>query len=210
VATIDWFVAAKRPRAAVALERLPMRSDRVHLVSAGLPALARDLFTHSGLEIIARARHADYVHQELSRQGADGGNPSLVEWERLPESLKDSNRRFAQSVGSAVGELGGALRPLTAAPTGADLDLPADRLEELAQREHERWVRDLQRDGWRTTDGAKDPHGKRHPLLVPWESLSEHEREKDRDSVRGLPRMLSLVGYELVMPEQESRRQPVE
>jgi hypothetical protein len=45
-----------------------------------------------------------------------------------------------------------------------------------------------------------------HPDLVPWEELSESDRDKDRDVFRGLPGMLALVGYELVLPP--ARRNP--
>jgi hypothetical protein len=96
---------------------------------------------------------------------------------------------------------------LTTAPARADLDLPPELLEELARGEHGRWARDLKSKGWRYTEGSKDATGKRHPLLVPWEELPEPEREKDRDAVRGLPRMLSMVGYELVLPEERPHGQ---
>jgi hypothetical protein len=73
-------------------------------------------------------------------------------------------------------------------------------IEELARQEHDRWVADLRRDGWRPTTGPKDPGRKLHPLLVGWEELDEAEREKDRDAARLIPRMLAQAGYELYRP----------
>jgi hypothetical protein len=55
-------------------------------------------------------------------------------------------------------------------------------------------VADLERDGWRRTDGPKDPASLRHPLLVPWEELPESERDKDREPVREIPEMLARAG----------------
>ena len=53
------------------------------------------------------------------------------------------------------------------------------------------------RDGWKPTNGAKDPDRKLHPTLVPWDELPEAEKEKDRDAIRGLPAMLARAGFEL-------------
>ena len=130
-------------------------------------------------------------------------NPSLVPWDQLPGSLKESNRRFAESVGAQVAQLGWVLRPLSRAVPSDRGTVPPEVLERLSRAEHDRWMEALQRDGWQLTTGAKDPHRRLHPLLVPWEELPEEEREKDRDVIRGLPRMLALVGYELVVPDRE-------
>ena len=37
-----------------------------------------------------------------------------------------------------------------------------------------------------------------HPSLVPWEALSESEKEKDRDTVRNIPELLELAGFGVV------------
>lgn len=174
--------------------------QRITVVNAQAAALARDLFDHATFEIIARAKHEDYVRREHERGITPAQNESMRPWEDLPDSLKDSNRRFAEAVGPMIGTLGGVIRPLTQAPVLHDLDLPASLLERLAQDEHQRWVREREQDGWKPTRGAKDPAKKLHPLLIPWDDLPEKEKEKDRDVFRALPRMLSLVGYELVMP----------
>jgi hypothetical protein len=69
-------------------------------------------------------------------------------------------------------------------------------IEELARGEHERWSSDLRREGWKRGK-TNDPERRLHPSLVPWEELGEDERDKDREPVRALPRMLALVGFEL-------------
>ena len=75
-----------------------------------------------------------------------------------------------------------------------------ERMETLARQEHDRWMNDLVRDGWTYSSGAKDPERKTHPLLVGWDDLDEPEREKDRDAIRAIPRMLARVGYALDVP----------
>ena len=51
---------------------------------------------------MAMARHEDYCAAERLRGITSRDNPSLVSWDDLPESLKDSNRRFAVAVGSVL------------------------------------------------------------------------------------------------------------
>ncbi len=121
----------------------------------------------------------------------------MVEWEELPASLRVSNRFFAQSVGGKLVQLGVGLTSLRSAAPPHGLPLDAEELDELAQAEHDRWMRDQIADGWRLTAGPKDPDRKLHPLLVPWEELDQVSREKDRDSIRALPMMLARIGYQI-------------
>jgi hypothetical protein len=197
------LVAVARTGSTDSLRDAGLTPASLRIVSTGTEALASELIESSAIEILARAKHEDYVRRGLERGESPGTNPSLVGWEKLPSALKASNRRFAEMVGAHVTALGATLRPLAHAPAENLLqgDLP---LEDLARAEHDRWVASLQREGWRPTTGVKDAEAKLHPLLVPWEELSERDREKDRDVFRGLPRMLALVGYELVLPPVRS------
>ncbi|MCW3024815.1 MAG: hypothetical protein JWM29_247 [Solirubrobacterales bacterium] len=195
------LVAVSHMRSAEALRDAGLAPPQLGVVSTGLDRLTGEMLERSDIEIIARARHEDYVRRELSRGGTSHSNPSLVDWEHLPDALRESNRRFAESLGALIGALGAEIRPLTHAPAGG-LALDEPLLGNLTRAEHERWVSALEGDGWRLTTGEKDPVAKLHPLLKSWEELSDAERAKDRDVLRGLPLMLALVGYELVLPRQ--------
>ena len=199
------FAAVRHHDAGVVLKSVG-KVSRVEPVRTSEQVDVVRLLDVTGPELIARARHEHYRNQEIARGGLVEDNPSLVPWESLPESLKESNRRFAESVAGLVDELGGSLVPLRhqVSPDGLG-QVPGDLLEVLAEREHERWMNDLLRDGWTYAPGAKDPVRKTHPLLVPWADLAEAEREKDRDSIRGLPLMLAGVGYRLVLPGSQPR-----
>jgi hypothetical protein len=74
----------------------------------------------------------------------------------------------------------------------------------LARREHERWWRERESDGW-TFAPQKDISAKRSPYLVPWEDLSEEIRDKDRDIVRGIPAFLARAGFRVVRLPEEAR-----
>lgn len=192
-------VAIARALAGTQLDRVD-----IELVAAREAALGSDLFATSGVEIIARAKHDDYVARERQRGAATAANPSMVDWNRLPESLRISNRRFAESVASKLAAVGATLVPLDASAITSDLHLGEELLEQLAIGEHDRWVRDLRADGWDHTEEAKDPERKLHRLLVPWSELSEAEREKDRDGFRALPALLARAGYQLRLEKDAS------
>ena len=175
--------------------------DRLQLISAKLDALGTELIDRSAIELMARARHEQYVLGEQARGVTATENPSLVSWDDLPESLRESNRSFARAAGLVLGAMGAVLEPARGAAR-AEINLPEPVIEQLAEREHERWMSSLVETGWKATTGPKDPARKLHPLLVPWEELTEAERAKDRDSVHALPRMLARTGYTIVLPEE--------
>jgi RyR domain-containing protein len=74
-----------------------------------------------------------------------------------------------------------------------EINITDAQLEDLARREHERWMTSRRRDGW-TYANRRDNARKQHPLLIPWEELSEPEKEKDRDTIRNLPRLVERAG----------------
>jgi hypothetical protein len=161
-------------------------------------ALSPEAITSGTTEVLARAKHAQYVRDERARGRTPEENPSMVAWHELEESLRQSNRRFAEGVGAKLREAGLAVVPAPLIdPASVEAVLPDAQVEELAIAEHDRWCADLVADGWRHGPGPKDPERKLHPSLVPWEELSEEEREKDREPVRALPEMLAHVGFEL-------------
>ena len=61
--------------------------------------------------------------------------------------------------------------------------------------EHLRFCGERLLAGWRYAPGPKDPVHKTSPTLVPWEDISEVEREKDREQVRAIPQVLAEAGW---------------
>lgn len=197
---LSVFVCSTLPRGRAVLD-LKGVTDKIHLVPAGSAFREPEsFFAHSWIDLMAVARHEDYCATERLRGITSRENPSLVGWDELPDSLKDSNRRFAVAVGSVLGELGAGLVPLSQPLDPSAMPVSRDRLEVLARQEHDRWMNDLLRDGWTYSSGAKDPQRKTHALLVGWDELDEPEREKDRDAIRAIPRMLARIGYAVDVP----------
>jgi hypothetical protein len=157
-----------------------------------------DLLLGGTNEILARAIHEEYL-EEQRRQGATAAtNPSMVPWEQLSASLKESNRDQAAHIGTKLAVIGRGIAPLTDWDADKKTAFTAHQVEALSEMEHQRWVEQRRRDGW--TSGAKDIEAKKTPYLVSWDSLSEEVKEWDREAVRGIPAFLARAGYQIVPP----------
>ncbi len=148
-------------------------------------------------EVLARGLHGVYRRQQEALGHTAATNPSLIGWEELPEALRESNRAEADGIFRHLASLGYTLIPL-ADWNAAFFRFPEAELERLAQVEHERWVSDLRRRGFRPTDGPKDVAARLHPALRPWADLPDAERIKTRDNVRELPATLARAGFQVV------------
>lgn len=147
-------------------------------------------------EVLARAMHEHYVRRQRGKGELPEENPSLVAWDDLDESLKESSRRFAEGIGEKLEAAGCALVAASPGEGHPSFQFSDEQVESLARLEHDRWASDLERDGWQWGP-AKDAAGKEHPLLVPWSKLSEEERDKDRAAVRRVPAMLLQAGFRI-------------
>ena len=145
-------------------------------------------------EILARAIHEEYVRQQSESGETPQTNPSMVPWDTLPESLRESNRRQADHISVKLKAVGCGIAPLT--DWDAEfMQFTPDEIELMARMEHERFVEERLRGGWRI--GPKDLAKKASPHLVPWEQLPEEIKELDRNPVRGLPRFLARAGLQI-------------
>lgn len=74
--------------------------------------------------------------------------------------------------------------------SGRAEELSPEELELLAELEHIRWCRYHYLNNWRfgrpENGKAKDPVRRLHAMLIPYEELSEGEKEKDRENIRVL------------------------
>lgn len=77
--------------------------------------------------------------------------------------------------------------------------LPADLMalaEELARNTHEVWAEGRMKDGW-TYGPERDDVAKKHPGLVPYEALSESEKDYDRRTSQETLRLIVSLGYSI-------------
>ena len=121
--------------------------------------------------------------------------PTLVPYARLPEFLKDANRLNVRDIPAKLDSAGYIMIP--ARSNEPPFNFPEGFLEQLAEVEHVRWMQGLLNDGWTYAPETDEAH-KHHPCLVSWKDLSEEEKDKDREMVRGIPDILACAGYAIV------------
>lgn len=142
------------------------------------------------LERLARRAHEEYLASVPARV-----EPSHEPWERLEESLKDSNRdQVRRSI--EVLRLGGfVVRART--PESKVREFSTEEIEVLAEAEHGRWVLERLESGWQPGP-VKDVAQKRSPHLVPWNQLADQVKEWDRRAVRNLGRRLAEADLTII------------
>jgi hypothetical protein len=144
---------------------------------------------------IARVIHERYRRARYLEGAEPEANPAMAAWEELPEQLRESNREQARDIGRKLGEIRCVLIPRV----GQDLDgvLAEAEIDRLAEMEHGRWRDDRQSSGWRYASN-RDPVRKLHPGMRSWNELPEWLRQRNYETVRELPAILSDAGFQIV------------
>lgn len=158
---------------------------------ACVPSNIRDDFT----EQLARSIHNVYVAMEAANGKTTDTNPSMVPWERLPEGLRQSNIAQAADIGDKVEAIGAIIVPESS--DAPEFHFTDGEVERLAEQEHDRWMRDKLSQGW-TYGEPRDDERRIHPDLQPWASLSEADKDKDRNAIRTLPATLHDAGFQIL------------
>ncbi|GHF55869.1 hypothetical protein FHX82_002322 [Amycolatopsis bartoniae] len=168
------------------------QEDRLRFV--GVLDMASVYLSERITDSLARAVHRRYVRAQRALGQDVRSNPSLVDWDDLPDTLRDANRASAGDIERKLELVGCRLVPSLEA---AAFTFEPEEVERLAVAEHERWVAERRADGWRY-GSRRDNERKLHPDLRPWSDLGEAERQKDRNVVLALPEILADAGYRIV------------
>lgn len=154
------------------------------LIESGQTDLSDDL-----CQRIAQEIHSAYRRNKAQSQPAD---PSLAEWDALPDTLRKSNLSQARHVLAKLREIGCEVAPRTGS-TEPEFAFTDSEVEHLAEIEHGRWNAERLRDGWRYGE-TKDVQRKISPYLISWRDLPEDVRRWDRAAVLEIPRLIAEVG----------------
>jgi class 3 adenylate cyclase len=144
----------------------------------------------AGMDDLARAVHESYC----AKQRADGVKSPLPPWDQLPEGYREDNRAQVADIPNKLRYLGYEL----AAGTGLDprqIKISDEQLETLAEREHERWMRQKLRQGWTLGPKDSDPRKKTNPFLLPYAELQDSIKDYDREPVRKMPEIIAQAGF---------------
>ena len=112
-------------------------------------ALTPELLFRGTNELLARARHDDYL------RGPGVAAEAAVPWDELNEDYKRSNRHFAADIGHKLAAVGCALRPSPLASFDELVVFSDEEVELLGRMEHDRWSEERTLTGWSPTDGPR-------------------------------------------------------
>jgi len=90
------------------------------------------------------------------------------------------------------------------------VDLPealTPLVERLAEHVHDTWAKRRMEEGW-TYGSERDDQAKTHPGLVPYEELSETEKDYDRQTALETLKAVCALGYAIVPPEETGGPRP--
>lgn len=147
------------------------------------------------VEELAAAAHQLYCQKQLAKGDLPADSPAHLKWQDLPEDYREANRSQVADIPFKLGLVGYELSSGPGLhPKG--MNLTAEQIEMLAKKEHERWAMERERSGW-TYGSHRDDARKHHPNMVPWEHLPDSEKEKDRETIRDLPKLIELAGLRL-------------
>ncbi len=150
-----------------------------------------DIIVNEALDAMARTLHNAYLNTQLASGGSSRHNASVIPWSDLPVHKKKANQH-------AAAHMDVKLRIANCVAVSIDAEepeayFPPDELmmELLAQLEHRRWMADKYLAGYSFGE-KRDEDRMLHPDLIPWEELTEEDKEKDRANIRQIPQLLKL------------------
>ncbi len=147
------------------------------------------------LDQLARAAHSLYCADKIAQGLSAQELPALVPWDQLSEDLRQANRAQVADIPSKLSILGYELTTGPGKPS-SELHFTNQEIDRLAKQEHGRWTKEREQRGWRYAPN-RDNDRKLHPSLVLWEDLPESEKEKDREVIRNLPKLIATAGLRL-------------
>ena len=142
-------------------------------------------------ELVARAIHESYIQQQMNAGVTPDMNPAMRPWSKLPPHLKDPNMRQAEDIGRKLQTIHCGIGFAT---NNDDLafSFTKDEVDQLAKREHGRWMNEKLKKGW-VYGTPRSDQDRIHDCLVPWDDLPLSQKEKDRNAILVLPIILSKV-----------------
>ena len=142
----------------------------------------------------------------------------MLEFDELREDEKEQNRGAVRDIPVKLAAFGYLVTPIRSSTRRVE-QLPPEIVEQLAEREHERWAR-MKLDSEWVYGTTTEKVSLIHKALLPWskfeedeltvrygvlaasrmgkDALPEEEKARDREQVRDIPEMLGRAGYMIV------------
>lgn len=155
--------------------------------------MLQDILFERMVEPMALAIHAEYL-AHLTPGTAGQLPPMALPWDTLPEEFRESNRDQAREIRQKLRVVNCGIMPKGMGVGRVVTAFTDAQVELLAKMEHNRWMEEMQRNGW-VAGKVRDNEKRVHPDLIPWAVLSDDAKEEDRDAVRTIPKFLEEVGF---------------
>lgn len=168
--------------------------DLIHQFPVINSACRREIILNELLDKLAKQVHKEYVDDQRARGATVDDKPNLVDWDQLPEEVKESNRQQADHINIKLRAIGCGTRPAGPLSTG-EFGFTDQEVLLLAEMEHKRWMADHLLSDWKL--GQRDDRNKTTPYLVDWDQLSEDVKLNDCNAVRKIPEYLREIGSEI-------------
>ena len=195
----DKTIAQKIIAQAQEIDRIVSRIDQGWIDSEKVRAVIKkyyDVGVSGTHELVARAIHEEYIAQQQNAGMTADTNPSMHPWNELSRHLQDANLKQADDIWKKLHSIHCAIG-ISIAPNEPLFEFTPDEIEALAPGEHDRWMNEKVSIGWKSGPDT-DERKRIHHSIVPWEQLTEDEREKDRNAVRSFPRVLAKVRLKIM------------
>ena len=171
-----------------------------------------EIVVNEALDAMARTLHNAYLNTQLASGGSNRSNASIIPWSELPAHKKKANQHAAAHMDVKLRIANCVALPIDARETEAVFPPDDLMMELLAQLEHRRWMADKYLAGYSYGE-VRDEDRMLHPDLIPWEQLTEADKEKDRANIRQIPHLLKLQDLKICRMyhgiETPGRRKPV-
>ena len=167
------------------------QAENVHFFPLIKKTISLDHILNAQQDKAARLIHEMYCESLFALGETAATNSSLILWENLSESMKDSNRNQADHLPVKLRAIDLSMKKVLGQTT--KLTFTEEQILLLSEMEHRRWMAGKQLDGWRTTSGKKNNKLKLNPLIVDFDQLPEHEKQKDVETITSIPRLIELI-----------------
>ena len=157
---------------------------------AFIKLVLREVILNNYVEKLALAIHADFCLKEKEKGNPDG--PNVKPWSQLSEDIRNSNRNQARDIANKLNSVGYEY-------DSGDTSFPSiEKFDEetvlyLARKEHDRWMDERKRAGWRYGP-VRNNEERIHPQLVDWNQLPPEEQKKDINAVENIIPLLKGFG----------------
>jgi RyR domain-containing protein len=197
--SLEKLVTAIRDRGGIPLRRAHLPPNDVLSLYVEDVAKFHELMErfHDKAEALAPLIHERYLASLTAEQRAEqGGRPLARAWDESDTEITDPNVMAARRMPDVLAVAG---YKLVEGDDGDDAvkAFPDDDVELMADAEHRGWEESKRLDGW-SYWRSRNNKALRHPLLKPYESLPEADKNLDRDAIGQYPAHARFIGYRIV------------